>query len=356
MSSYLNRLAKRGQVTSEPQVLQPFVRSTSPIAEQDQRIGMAGFEDIEFGVALHAESNPEVGFGQGEVVGGSMPPPSITAVNNPGAAMVQRKMAGSTADSAPLIPSPAPAAIATNKMVKRDLPELGITTAQNNVDPNPVGQVNLHQEPTESFSMPMKVESGDSPRPSLEDRPLYPPEQQPLPRQTPGSQGESLLPETHRIGDTVPPVKGSAIAPETHNAGLEASPSAVITADALAAIPDSGTFPSRDTAQSGEVNKVRPRPVRQAQQVDVPSLEPSTRALANPSESLFEVTPFSRLDETVSPRVVIGRINVEVVPPPAVAPPAETSRSGPLTAASVSVIGPLGGRIQSNVRFSLRQR
>ncbi len=355
MSSYLNRLARREQVTSEPQVLQPFVRSISPIAEQDRRIGMAGFEDIEFGVVPHAESNPEVGVEQGEVLQGSMPP-RITAANNPGVAMVQRKMTGSTADSASLIPSPAPAAIAANKTVKRDLPELERTTVQSNVDLNRVGQVNIRQESTESFSMPLKAESGDSPRPSQEDQPLYPPEQQPLPRQTPGSPGESMFPENRRIADTVTPVRESAIAPETHNAGLEAIPSAAPNADTLTAIPDPGNFPSRDTAQSGELNEVRPRPVRQAQGVDTPSLEPATPALANSSESLFEVTPFSRLNETVSPQVVIGRINVEVVLPQAVAPPAETLKSGPLTAASVSVIGSLGGRMRSNVRFSLRQR
>ena len=32
--------------------MQPFVRSTSPIAEQDQRIGMRGMEGFEFGVLV----------------------------------------------------------------------------------------------------------------------------------------------------------------------------------------------------------------------------------------------------------------------------------------------------------------
>lgn len=370
MSSYLNRLSMRTQVTSDPQqVLQPFVRSTSPIAEQDQRIGMAGFEDIEFGVAPHAESDPEVEVEQSEVLRGSMPP-RITAANNPGVAMVQRKMAGSTADSASLIPSSAPAPIADNSLESRDRPALGKTTVQSNTPAlpmpeqlapldtalNPTEQGNLRQASTESSSLSRLAEPEDSPHSSQMDQLLYSPKPQSFLRQTPRIPQAPVIVETRKIADIVPPARVRAIASETHDTGLEATPSAAPTADASAAIPDPDNFPSRDTAQSVELKEVRPRTVRQTQGVDTPSLEPATSVLANSGESLFEVMPFSRLNETVSPQVVIGRIDVEVVPPPAMVPPTETSRSDPLTAASVSVIGSLGGRMRSNVRFSLRQR
>jgi len=57
-----------------------------------------------------------------------------------------------------------------------------------------------------------------------------------------------------------------------------------------------------------------------------------------------------------APKVTIGSIHVEVIseaPEPRTTAPA---RQGPLTAASVSVIGPLAGKIPSNRRISLRYR
>ena len=51
MSGYLIRLVMRGRETSETQSMQPFVRTTSPVAERDQRIGMVGFEGFELGEA-----------------------------------------------------------------------------------------------------------------------------------------------------------------------------------------------------------------------------------------------------------------------------------------------------------------
>jgi hypothetical protein len=56
------------------------------------------------------------------------------------------------------------------------------------------------------------------------------------------------------------------------------------------------------------------------------------------------------------PRVAIGRINVEVVPAPAKSQTSTSVRPGPLTAASVSVIGSLSGRVRMNRRLGLRYR
>jgi hypothetical protein len=71
---------------------------------------------------------------------------------------------------------------------------------------------------------------------------------------------------------------------------------------------------------------------------------------------LFEEAPILTFDQPESPRVVIGRINVEVVPQSVPEATVAPSRSQPLTAASVSVIGPLGSGVSSNLRLSLRQR
>ena len=370
MSSYLNRLAMRAQVTREPQMLRPFVRSTSPVVDRDQRIGVAGFENIEFGVAPYAESNLEVGVEQGEIVQASMPP-RVTMANNPAETVVQRKIAGSTPDSGLPAPGSASVTIAAPSPERSDPPAVERITAQSkdpkllvaerlvpsDTEPNPTGQTNLHQGSTESSNPPIVAEPGDTLRPSPLDQPLYPLEQQSSLPQVPAVSGApEFVVETRRVADTVPPVLVPAIAPDIHDAGLKATPSAVPTADFPATPPDPSPFPSSDPVQPGELNEVRPRAVRQAQQVDAPSLEPSTRLLVDRVEPLFEAAPVSGLDEVVSPRVVIGRINVEVVAPPAVEVPATPSRPGPVTAESVSVIGPLGGRVRSNVRFSLRQR
>jgi len=68
--------------------------------------------------------------------------------------------------------------------------------------------------------------------------------------------------------------------------------------------------------------------------------------------------PFSTRPEPLAaqrPRLEIGTIEVEVVPPPR-AEPRAPSPTRPLTAESVSQIGPLAARRPSNLRFALRQR
>jgi hypothetical protein len=62
------------------------------------------------------------------------------------------------------------------------------------------------------------------------------------------------------------------------------------------------------------------------------------------------------VEEREEPRVTIGSIHVEVIPAAAEKPSTTPIRQGPLTAASVSVIGPLSGGVRSNRRLSLRYR
>src|SRR5262249_40763505 len=98
---------------------------------------------------------------------------------------------------------------------------------------------------------------------------------------------------------------------------------------------------------------VRTSPVRRARPADPAWLEPLPRALDEPTPG--GTTTFSA-DAGEGPRIVIGRINVEVVPPPAAQPSTAAPRPRPLTAASASVIGPLSGDIRPSLRLSLRHR
>jgi hypothetical protein len=58
VSGYLMRLVTRG---AQGRPMQPLVRSTSPVAERDQRIGMMGFEGLELGESSLAETGSETG-------------------------------------------------------------------------------------------------------------------------------------------------------------------------------------------------------------------------------------------------------------------------------------------------------
>src|SRR5262245_46247515 len=51
MSQYLQRLATRNLNGAGVAGMAPTARSMSPIAEEDQRVGMQGFEDFQFGAA-----------------------------------------------------------------------------------------------------------------------------------------------------------------------------------------------------------------------------------------------------------------------------------------------------------------
>jgi hypothetical protein len=90
---------------------------------------------------------------------------------------------------------------------------------------------------------------------------------------------------------------------------------------------------------------------------ETPRLEPQPRpGPAPPGMPAASVEPTAEPDAPDGPRLTIGRIDVEVVPEgpePAPTPPA---RQGPLTAASVSIIGPLSPRVRASRHSSLRYR
>ena len=88
-----------------------------------------------------------------------------------------------------------------------------------------------------------------------------------------------------------------------------------------------------------------------------PRLEPlprSAEALSAMSTGSTERT--AEPDAPAAPSLTIGSINVEVVPPAVEPAPAPPAQQGPLTAASVSVIGPLSPRVRGHRHSSLRYR
>jgi hypothetical protein len=100
MSGYLTRLATRGRETGEMQSMQPFVRSTSPIAEHDRRTGMMGFEGFELGEATSfAEVGSEPGVERGDILESPAPPSAMTD-GETRIATVQRQVASPLAGMA----------------------------------------------------------------------------------------------------------------------------------------------------------------------------------------------------------------------------------------------------------------
>ena len=101
MSDYLSNLISQHTVGQVRGGLRPFVRSQSPIAELDQRIGMPGFEAFELG-------RPEQTAGDllsSNDGGDASSPPKISPASSEG--VVQRKMEV----SAPTSPAPSPAIV-----------------------------------------------------------------------------------------------------------------------------------------------------------------------------------------------------------------------------------------------------
>jgi hypothetical protein len=120
--------------------------------------------------------------------------------------------------------------------------------------------------------------------------------------------------------------------------------------------PIPGSSQTRSASRGVGYGAVRTRSLQQARQADSNFLEPLPYALAEHIDQTPTGSSMPTADAGEGPRIVIGQINVEVVSPPAAPQSTAAPRPGPLTAASVSVIGPLGGGIRHDLRLSLRHR
>jgi hypothetical protein len=273
---------------------------------------MMGSAGLELGALPLAEAAPEVRFEQESALQPPLPP-DIPTAGDADEVRVQRKMANPTAaaTAGPATPNARRVAAAAEAQMQSPIQPSG-SRAIRSVAPAP--------SRTRSMSNRAKqlgASSSGAGAPDLADAqgvPVSP--STPPPIVSPASSTGGIHPEALSVGDS-----------QTGNASRPFGPAAGHT-----------------------------RSIRQARPIDSTRLDPSPQALAARSEPTPEDASVSTAEAGEGPRVVIGRINVEVVPPSATPPSTAAPRPGPLTAASVSVIGPLGGGIRPSLRLSLRHR
>src|SRR5262249_20017991 len=308
MSQYLQRLATRnlnvaGAVT-------PMARSMSPIAEEDQRVGMQGFEDFQFGAAT--------------VTGGGLEDTSRTAGDLSGIA--QRK-----------INNPVGA---------------GKSAPQNstNAGPRMIGDTGPRVIGDEGSTAPAPADIRLS-NLEIPERHFY--ERAPAYDERPDGLIDEVVGAPHSQATASGQSGGNRIA--AGEITPPADPPAYGSASPRLTATSSYSF--EGGAESDEIEASGSR-LRRPSVASPQLLEPSPRTVT-PHQQRESISPddvTSSGETEPSPQVVIGSINVEVVSPPVEPKTSATSRPGPLTAESVSVIGPLSRGVRSNLRLSLRHR
>jgi hypothetical protein len=300
MSQYLKRLATRNLNGSA--AMTPMARATSPIAEEDQRVGMHGFEDSQFGAAA--------------VAGGEL-----------------KDMSGSASDLSGVVQRKINTPVSEGKSAPRNFTNAGqpVKGDERSAGPSPA------EIPSSNL---------DVPRRHFYER-----------AQAPGQRFDEVVVNSHSQATGLPQSGGERIV-----AG-EVMPTADPPAYWTAGLRPTPTFSygteagTEGGAESDEIEASGPR-LRRPSVAGPQLLEPSPRAITSQQQrgSVFPDDDTSSGETEPSPRVVIGRINVEVAPPPVEPKTSATSRPGPLTAESVSVIGPLSRGVRSNLRLSLKHR
>lgn len=357
MSGYLSRLVMRSQSLQTASTLRPFVRSKSPIAEQDQRLGIDGFDAA--GASLPdtdswalEESEPA----SSDSLSNGGRESSMTIAKSSGDvadATVQRKIAGPTISSAP---SPPPAAPASTTRIPKVDGTPGRAQARPSI-PIPADPINQGDRPQSPPSISEQVDPPGRPRELAPDTPVDSVARQPQSQTAPLEPDMPLATSAPQPVASTEPIFADSAFLKPQSVGQPSVVQVVSEKSEQAAAPPPTMVPNRRRSDLEPSNRQPiepvvpnniyshvPRPDR-----PVPRLEPLT-----PREGTMEFEATVPMSAPPSPAVVIGRINVEVVPQsPATAPAAH---SGPLTAASVSVIGPLRTGVRPNLRFSLRQR
>lgn len=348
MSEYLSRLATRAYRNNATQLLRPFVRSTSPIAGHDQRFGMLDFEGFELIGAPPDQTRSETTAGSlGEFE--SWGRPGIEPGNGMGGPTVHRKMGASDQTRSEGTAGRLGEFESWSRTGKRPENGTGGPTIQRKMAASAVGQAvsSAHIAPTGAAGVSrtwlspeatkinsglaeFAASSGDGVRAAADQNGF----------------NEPLVPQsTTRIQPSSSFLKMSAGGDEPPISAAESARTDKRRSDSLrtqAAI-----------RHAGEVIE-HTRSARRESRIDSAGLELKLPVFVDRFEpSPGGSTGFSAAADE-SARIVIGRINVEVVPPVA-QQVATAPQPRPMTAASVSVIGQLGG-VRPNMRLSLRYR
>jgi hypothetical protein len=324
VSEYLTRLTTRARESDGMKLLQPSVRSTSPIAEHDQRIAMAPTEEFELVGAPPDRTGSEsavANLGEFQIERRA----GIKPENGIGETTAQRKIAAPAVGKAgPFLPTAQVGRPAASGWMSSDVDKavLGIPGSQKSSLPGAVEVKSRIPEPAASGGTAVR----GAPNQHESDEPLAP-------------RATTLIERNWSF-------------PKMKSGDGEPSQSSAEQARLDTRLPDSlGTHDA--TRQAVQVS-VHARSIRQQTEIDSPRLEPKARVAVDHFESSPAGAAAFSAAADESPRIVIGRINVEVVPP-AAQQVATAPGPRPLTAAAVSVIGPLGG-VRPNMRLSLRYR
>jgi len=308
MSQYLQRLATRN--LNGVGAMTPMARSMSPIAEEDQRVGMHGFDDFQFGAAT--------------VTGGGLE--DTTGAAGDLSRIAQRK-----------IDNP----ISAGKSAPRNFTNAGPRVI-GDAGPRVIGD----EGSTALSPAEIQFSNLEVPRRHFYERALAHDER-------PDGQIDEVVVSPHgeATGSRQSGGKRIVAGEITPNADPLAYWSASPRSTATSSYSVEGGAEGNEIEASG--SRLR-RPSVASPQL----LEPSPRTVT-PHQQRESISPddvTSSGETEPSPQVVIGSINVEVVSPPVEPKTSATSRPGPLTAESVSVIGPLSRGVRSNLRLSLRHR
>ena len=308
MTGYLQRLLDATLPASGPPALTPVVKSTSPIFEQNQLLGLT---DLSAG-----EGEPEAALPPAaeapSAYAASAPPPLPPTAAGPGVAIAEMTPFASQAapwpDPSPGRPSsvdPLPPRPEAPEASAPALPESSVTVIE--------------------AAWPDLETSGPAPRRESEPLAQREPAWEASPAPDPFEPVLAPVEAGRVAGEAAPP-----IGPE---AGFRSEPEVGLAAP-HAAVPD------------------LPRPVEPVAHADPPflprELEPRPRPEFDDGDPEPHQSPPTSLE--APPSITIGRITIELVPDPApVAKPAGTPR----TAATASTIGPLGNRRARRRLFAL---
>lgn len=331
MSDYLTRLIPRKRESGATPHLMPMVRSVSPIARHDQRIGAVDTDSYALVGASSGPSEPKHGSARpDETEAGSR---AETAPEVAGSdAVTQRKTLASAGAAPPPIPGDAQAGTGDGVELSHPGPRAGKIGAE---------PVATEREPGGS-----DVWAG-----AIVDEPHAAVRSARVDSQISVVGGPDV---STRL--SIPPAMPMEPAWEEENTGSDP-----LVVPSESTVPDSpvSAIPGVPLGEHGEAARrpdgpmVYTRRVPREDDSDPIPLEPKPRAFVEPLEPPPGSAAESSRPAEESPRVVIGRINVEVVQP-AEQPAGSVPRPQPLTAESASVIGPLRGGGRSDSSFSPR--